>query len=102
MGHAPRQRRRAADRRRPGRLPRPASGGGIDVEALFDPDGRYRYLRGVNVQAVVAVACGVAVYYAVPDAWLKVAWGVGAGAATYLALTGVLRPGTSRAAREPA
>ena len=76
--------------------------GRIDVEALFDPVGRYRYLRGVNVEAVAAVACAVAVYYAVPDAWLKVAWGAGAGAATYLALTSVLRPGASRAAREPA
>ena len=76
--------------------------GRIDVEALFDPVGRYRYLRGVNVEAVASVACAVAVYYAVPDAWLKVAWGAGAGAATYLALTSVLRPGASRAAREPA
>ncbi len=76
--------------------------GRLDVEALFDPAGRYRYLRGVNVEAVVAVACGIAVYYAVPDAWVKVAWGLGAGAATYLALTSVLRPGTSRPAREPA
>jgi len=77
-------------------------GGRLDVEALFDPRGRYRYVRGVNVQAVVAVAFAVAVYYAVPDAWLKVAWGLGAGAAAYLALTGILRPGTSRAAKEPA
>ena len=76
--------------------------GRIDVDALFDPDGRYRYLAGVNVQAIVAVACGIAVYYAVPEGWLKVAWGVGAGAATYLALTSVLRPGASRTAREPA
>ena len=76
--------------------------GRLDVEALFDPSGRYRYVRGVNVEAVVAVACAVAVYYAVPDAWLKVAWGLGAGAATYLALTAILRPGTSGAAKEPA
>src|SRR5262245_48870603 len=76
--------------------------GQLDVEALFDPAGRYRYLRGVNVEAVVAVAVAVAVYYAVPAAWLKVAWGIGAGAATYLALTGVIRSGASRAAKEPA
>jgi NCS1 family nucleobase:cation symporter-1 len=76
--------------------------GRIDVDALFDPEGRYRYLAGVNVQAIVAVACGIAVYYAVPEGWLKVAWGAGAGAATYLALTSVLRPGASRTAREPA
>jgi nucleobase:cation symporter-1, NCS1 family len=76
--------------------------GRLDVAALFDPAGRYRYLHGVNVEAVVAVAVAVAIYYAVPDAWLKVAWGLGAGAATYLALTGLLRPGASRAAKEPA
>ena len=76
--------------------------GRIDVGALFDPAGRYRYVRGVNIEAVVAVAVGIAVYYAVPDGWLKVAWGAGAGAATYLALTSALRPGPSRTAREPA
>jgi cytosine/uracil/thiamine/allantoin permease len=76
--------------------------GRLDVEALFDPAGRYRYVRGVNVEAVVAVAVAVAVYYAVPAAWLKVAWGLGAGAATYLALTGMLRSSASRAAKEPA
>ena len=58
----------------------------VDVDALFDPDGRYRFLNGVNVEAVLAVAGAVAVYYAVPDAWLKVAFGLGAGAALYLLL----------------
>ena len=76
--------------------------GRLDVEALFDPAGRYRYLHGVNAEAVVAVAVAVAVYYAVPAAWVKVAWGLGAGAATYLALTGILRSSTSRAAKEAA
>ena len=75
--------------------------GRLDVEALFDTAGRYRYLRGVNVEAVVAVGFAVGVYYAVPDGWLKVAWGLGAGAATYLTLAGVFRPGMSRAAKEP-
>src|SRR5262245_5999224 len=56
----------------------------IDVAALFDPDGRYRYLRGINAEAVAAVACGVAIYYALPDAWMKVAWGLGAAAGAYL------------------
>jgi len=77
-------------------------GGRIDVQALYDPAGRYRYLRGINVDAIVSVAGGIAVYYAVPDAWLKVAWGAGAGAGAYLALTGLLRSGTSRPAKEPA
>ena len=74
----------------------------IDVEALFDVEGRYRYVRGVNVGAIVAVGCGIAVYYAAPDAWLQVAWGAGAGAATYLALASVLRPRTAPPAKEPA
>jgi cytosine permease len=76
--------------------------GRIDVAALFHPAGRYRYVRGVNVEAIAAVGCGIAVYYAVPDAWLKVGWGAGAGAATYLALTSLLRPGAPHPAKEPA
>jgi cytosine permease len=75
--------------------------GRLEVEALFDTAGRYRYLHGVNVEAVLGVAVAVGVYYAVPDGWVKVAWGVGAGAATYLALAGVLRPGMFRTAKEP-
>jgi nucleobase:cation symporter-1, NCS1 family len=56
----------------------------LDVQALFDPAGRYRYLNGVNVEAVLAVAGAVAVYYAVPAAWVKVVVGLGAGAGFYL------------------
>jgi NCS1 family nucleobase:cation symporter-1 len=59
----------------------------IDVPALFDPAGRYRYLNGVNPAAVAAIAAGIGVYYALPQSWLKVAWGVVAGAAIYLSLT---------------
>lgn len=58
----------------------------IDVAALFDAAGPYRYLRGVNAAALVAVAGAVGVYYAVPHPWLKVLWGVTAAAALYLAL----------------
>jgi nucleobase:cation symporter-1, NCS1 family len=76
--------------------------GRIDVDALFDPDGRYRYLRGVNVEAVVAVASAVAVYYALSHAWLKVAWGVGAGAGIYLALVVAVRLASPRTAKEAA
>jgi cytosine permease len=65
--------------------------GHVDVDALFDPGGRYRFLNGVNVEAVLALAGAVAVYYAVPDAWLKVAWGLGAGAAFYLLLCAAAR-----------
>jgi cytosine/uracil/thiamine/allantoin permease len=58
----------------------------LDPEALFDPGGPYRYLNGVNVAALLAVAAGVGVYYALPQQWLKVAWGIGLGALAYLAL----------------
>lgn len=58
----------------------------LDVPALFDPSGRYRYLNGVNVAALAGVAIGVGVYYALPQSWLKIAWGLGVGAGTYLAL----------------
>jgi nucleobase:cation symporter-1, NCS1 family len=58
----------------------------IDVPALFDPAGRYRYLNGVNVTAIVAFGIGVAAYYMVPADWVKVVWGIGVGATSYLAL----------------
>jgi NCS1 family nucleobase:cation symporter-1 len=57
----------------------------IDVAALFDPEGRYRYLNGINVPALVAFAAGVGIYYAVPDPWVKVLFGLGAAAVAYLA-----------------
>lgn len=58
----------------------------IDVPELFAPRGRYRYLGGVNPAALAAVAVGVAVYYVVPDAWLKAAWGVAAGGLVHVGL----------------
>jgi NCS1 nucleoside transporter family len=58
----------------------------LDVEGLFDPHGRYRYLKGVNVPALVAVAVGMAVYYVVPPSWIKVIWGLSLAAAAYLSL----------------
>jgi NCS1 nucleoside transporter family len=76
----------------------------IDVLALFDPNGRYRFLRGVNPAALAAVAIAVAVYYVLPHTWVKAAWGIGIAVATYLALAwlqAVLFPWT-RAATEPA
>jgi cytosine/uracil/thiamine/allantoin permease len=82
-------------------------GGRIDVEALFDPAGRYRYLNGVNVAALLSIVAGVAAYSLVPDAWLKVAWGVGIGAAAYLVLeptqqTLIVRAGRAAATTESA
>ncbi|MGH3064706.1 MAG: purine-cytosine permease family protein [Gaiellaceae bacterium] len=59
----------------------------LDVEGLFDPHGRYRYVKGVNLPAVVAVAIGMAVYYAVPADWVKLVWGLSLGAGAYLILT---------------
>jgi len=58
----------------------------IEVSELFDPSGRYRYRDGLNVVAVLAVAVGVGVYYAVPHSWLKVLWGITAAGCAYLVL----------------
>jgi nucleobase:cation symporter-1, NCS1 family len=64
----------------------------IDVKGLFDPNGPYRYLNGINVAAFAAIASGVALYYALPQSWLKIAWGLGAAAIVYLALVRLLSP----------
>jgi NCS1 nucleoside transporter family len=58
----------------------------VDVDALYQPLGRYRFARGVNVAAFAAVASAVGVYYALPHSWVKVAWGVGVGGLVYIAL----------------
>jgi hypothetical protein len=47
-------------------------------------DDNYWCVRGVNVAAAVAVAAGVGIYYAVPDTWSKVLWGVAAAAGVFL------------------
>jgi NCS1 nucleoside transporter family len=60
--------------------------GRLDVPALYDPDGAYRYTRGVNLAAVGACAAAIAVYYALPHTWVKALWGVGIGGAAYMAL----------------
>ncbi len=57
----------------------------LNVPQLFEPKGAYHYLGGLNVAAILAVGLTVPVYYAVPDTWLKVAWGVVVGSALYLA-----------------
>jgi NCS1 family nucleobase:cation symporter-1 len=73
----------------------------VDIAALYEPHGRYRFVRGVNVAAVVATAAAVGIYYALPHSWVKVAWGVGIGAFTYLLLEYVQRAVVARARRGP-
>jgi cytosine/uracil/thiamine/allantoin permease len=58
----------------------------LEPTALFDPHGQYRYFNGVNLAAVAAVAVGAGAYYAVPQAWLKVVWGIAVGAVAYAVL----------------
>jgi NCS1 family nucleobase:cation symporter-1 len=60
------------------------------VPALFDPAGPYRYWNGLNIAAVLAVAGGAVVYFAVPDGWVKVLVGVIAGWFLYLALAALV------------
>jgi NCS1 nucleoside transporter family len=81
--------------------------GRIDVEALFDPNGRYRFLGGVNAAALVGVAAGAAAYSLVPDAWVKVVWGLAVAAVAYVALEPLqqsllARSGRTRATTEAA
>jgi nucleobase:cation symporter-1, NCS1 family len=69
----------------------------VDVEALYEPRGRYRFIRGVNVAAVVATAGAVGVYYALPHPAVKVVWGIAVGAAAYIALAALQRAAQARA-----
>jgi len=48
------------------------------------------------VAALVAVAAAVAVYYAVPQTWIKVLWGVGVGAVGYLVVEAIQSAMVSR------
>jgi nucleobase:cation symporter-1, NCS1 family len=74
----------------------------IDVPALFDHQGRYRYLNGINVAAILAIAGGVCVYYAVPQSWVKVVWGVGVSAALYLVIQALAAAAAPRIAAQTA
>ena len=69
----------------------------IDVPALFDPAGPYRFVGGVNVAALLAVAIAVVAYSVVPHEWLKVVWGLGVGAGAYLLLLPVQQTLLARA-----
>jgi NCS1 nucleoside transporter family len=71
----------------------------VDVAALYEPHGRYRFLHGVNLAAVAATATAVGAYYALPHAWVKVAWGVVIGAAAYVLLETLQRAVVTRARR---
>jgi len=81
--------------------------GGVDVEALFDPRGRYRHQAGVDLVALASVAIGVIVYYAVPAELVKVVWGAGAAALVFLVVPAIvtssrLRTRRNRATKESA
>jgi NCS1 nucleoside transporter family len=56
----------------------------LDPPALFDPDGPYRYVNGLNAAAIAAIAAGAGVYYALPQEWSKIVWGIAVGAVSYL------------------
>jgi NCS1 nucleoside transporter family len=74
----------------------------IDVDALFDPGGRYRYVRGVNAAALLGVAAGVVAYSVVPQAWVKVLWGLAAAAVAYAALEPLQQTAIARSGRAAA
>ena len=46
-------------------------------------------MNGVNVPAILAIGAGVGLYYSLSHSWLKIAWGLGASAVTYLLLNRV-------------
>ncbi len=48
---------------------------GLPGQVAFDQAGSYRYVSGVNLAALLAVAAGASLYSALPHAWPKVVWG---------------------------
>lgn len=75
----------------------------LDVPGLFRADGPYRYWQGLNIPALLAVAGGAAVYFALPDGSIKVLVGAAVGWVAYLALAALGGVGRApRAAEEPA
>jgi NCS1 nucleoside transporter family len=69
----------------------------VDVSALYEPHGLYRYIRGTNLAAVAATAVAVGAYYALPHAAVKVVWGMAVGAVAYVTLAALQRVAVARA-----
>ncbi|MEO3755495.1 cytosine permease [Streptomyces sp. B6B3] len=70
--------------------------GRIDVPALYDEHGPYRYVGGVNVLAFAWCVIGAVVYFELPDTFLPmplVAVGVGVGYALSVAVAARRWPG---------
>jgi NCS1 nucleoside transporter family len=71
----------------------------IDVVALFEPDGPYRYWKGVNPLAVAWTALGFLAYmYVIPAEWIRVLVTVFATGAGYWASVQLLAPHLSQLA----
>jgi len=58
----------------------------LDVPALYESHGRYRFTGGLHLAALVAVTVGTVVYTSIPGEFVKVVWGAAAAAAAYLGL----------------
>ena len=69
----------------------------VDVAALYEPHGRYRFFRGVDVAAVAATAVAVGAYYALPARVGEGHLGAVIGAVAYLVLEAVQRAVAGRA-----
>jgi nucleobase:cation symporter-1, NCS1 family len=64
----------------------------IDVPSLYDPNGRYRYVLGINPVAVAWTAIGLLVcIYAIPAAWIPALLTVPITGAGYLLTLWIIR-----------
>lgn len=74
--------------------------GRIDVPALFDPHGPYRYVGGVNILALVWIVIGVGIYFVLPDWTIPVAATALLTALGYVVTTRLIPTHAVRAAKE--
>jgi nucleobase:cation symporter-1, NCS1 family len=68
----------------------------VDIVALFEPDGSYRYWKGINPIAVAWTAIGFLAYmYVIPAEWIRVLVTVITTGAGYWATVQLLSPRVS-------
>lgn len=75
--------------------------GRIDIEALFDPTGPYRYAKGVNVAALTWSAIGAVMYFVLPTEVLPIPLVAVLSGAGYVLTARLITAGNKSTAPQP-